>query len=80
MPCPQGIVINQCARIALMLRRAPSSAWLTEEWQQAMEATKECTECRACTAKCPYELDIPSLLRKNYADYQCVLKGETSVA
>ncbi|BAK44918.1 aldo/keto reductase [Eggerthella sp. YY7918] len=80
MPCPQGIVINQCARIALMLRRAPSSAWLTEEWQQAMEATKECTECRACTVKCPYELDIPALLRKNYADYQCVLKGETSVA
>ena len=80
MPCPQGIVINQCARIALMLSRAPTSAWLTEEWQQAMEATKECTECRACTAKCPYELDIPSLLRKNYADYQCVLKGETSVA
>lgn len=79
MPCPQGIVINQCARISLMLRRAPSSAWLTEEWQQAMEATQSCTECRACTAKCPYELDIPALLKKNYADYQRVLSGEAVV-
>lgn len=73
MPCPQGIVINQCARMALMLRRAPSSAWLTEQWQRAMEDTRRCTECRACTARCPYDLDVPSLLRKNREDYERVL-------
>ena len=32
-PCPAGIEINQCARMSLMLRRAPAQAWLTEEWQ-----------------------------------------------
>ena len=73
MPCPQGIVINQCARMALMLRRAPSSAWLTEQWQRAMGDTRRCTECRACTARCPYDLDVPSLLRKNREDYERVL-------
>lgn len=73
MPCPQGIVINQCARMALMLRRAPSSAWLTEQWQRAMEDTRRCTECRVCTARCPYDLDVPSLLRKNREDYERVL-------
>ena len=73
MPCPQGIVINQCARMTLMLRRAPSSAWLTEHWQRAMEDTRRCTECRACTARCPYDLDVPSLLRKNREDYERVL-------
>lgn len=26
MPCPQGILINNCARMSLMLRRAPSKA------------------------------------------------------
>lgn len=80
MPCPQGIVINQCARISLMLRRAPSSAWLTPAWQEAMEAVERCIDCRACVAKCPYELDIPALLRKNRADYERVLAGEVSVA
>ena len=25
MPCPKGIQINQCARMSLMLRRAPAS-------------------------------------------------------
>ena len=80
MPCPQGIVINQCARISLMLRRAPSSAWLTPAWQEAMEAVESCIDCRACVVKCPYELDIPALLRKNRADYERVLAGEVSVA
>ena len=36
MPCPVGIQINNCARMSLMLRRAPSRAWLTPEWQANM--------------------------------------------
>lgn len=74
MPCPQGIIINQCARISLMLRRAPSEAWLSEYWQDAMEATTKCINCGACRKKCPYELNTPELLKKNYADYQKVLQ------
>ena len=36
MPCPAGIQINNCARMSLMLRRAPSEAWLTPEMQEEM--------------------------------------------
>lgn len=79
MPCPQGIVINQCARMSLMLRRAPSSAWLTEQWQAEMKKIETCLDCGACAAKCPYELNTPALLRANYADYQRVLAGEVTV-
>jgi predicted aldo/keto reductase-like oxidoreductase len=79
MPCPQGIVINQCARMSLMVRRAPSEAWLNEHWQNEMEKTLDCTECEACVAKCPYSLPIPELLKKNYADYQAILAGDVQV-
>ena len=79
MPCPQEIVINQCARMSLMIRRAPSKGWLGEEWQQRMNAIEDCTECYACTARCPYELDIPQLLKKNLADYRAVLAGNVDV-
>lgn len=79
MPCPVGITINQCARISLMLRRAPSESWLTEHWQAEMEKVNDCIGCGQCSAKCPYELDTPALLKKNYADYQAVLAGEVSV-
>lgn len=79
MPCPQGITINNCARMSLMLRRAPSEAWLNEHWQAEMAKIPTCIECGACKSKCPYELNTPELLKKNYADYQAVLAGEVNV-
>lgn len=80
MPCPAGIMINQCARMSLMLRRAPSQAWLTEEMQAEMKKIEGCMNCRRCVSRCPYELNTPELLKKNYEDYQRVLTGEVSVS
>ncbi len=79
MPCPQGIQINNCARMSLMLRRAPSEAWLNETWQRNMKQIESCVNCGACKSKCPYELDTPALLKANYEDYKRVLAGETMV-
>ena len=79
MPCPQGIIINQCARMSLMLRRAPTAAWTNDYWQNEMKKIETCLHCGACAAKCPYELNTPELLRKNYEDYQKVISGQIEV-
>lgn len=79
MPCPAGIMINQCARMSLMLRRAPSKDWLTPEMQAEMKKIEVCLHCNQCMKKCPYELNIPELLKKNYEDYKKVLAGEVKV-
>ena len=79
MPCPAGIMINQCARMSLMLRRAPSKNWLTPEMQSEMKKIENCLHCNQCSSKCPYQLDTPSLLEKNYEDYKRVLAGEVTV-
>ena len=79
LPCPQGIEINNCARMSLMLRRAPSKAWLSEEYQTKMAKIENCINCRQCVKRCPYELDTPELLRRNLEDYKRVLAGEISV-
>ena len=79
MPCPQGILINNCARMSLMLRRAPSKAWLTKEMQAEMAKIENCINCGKCKRKCPYELDTPELLRKNLEDYKNVLAGKVQV-
>lgn len=79
MPCPAGIEINNCARMSLMLRRAPSDAQLTPEMQAKMKKIENCLHCNKCKSKCPYGLDTPTLLQKNYEDYKHVLAGEVSV-
>ena len=79
MPCPAGIAINNCARMSLMVRRAPSAGWLNETWQENMKKIEGCLDCGQCRTKCPYELDTPELLRKNYEDYKRILAGEVEV-
>lgn len=79
LPCPKGIQINTCARMSLLLRRAPSKGWLAPNMQQEMKKIEDCLECGSCHKKCPYGLDTPALLKKNYEDYKKVLAGEVKV-
>lgn len=72
-------MINQCARMSLMVRRAPSANWLAEPMQQEMCKIEDCIDCRQCVSKCPYSLDTPNLLRKNYEDYKKIIAGEITV-
>ena len=74
MPCPAEIKINNCARMSLLLRRSPAAAQLTEEVQAKMKKIEDCLECGQCKAKCPYGLDTPNLLKRNYEDYKTFLK------
>ena len=74
MPCPAGIEINTCARMSLLLRRSPAAGHLSEAGQRKMKKIEECIECGRCAAKCPYGLDTPNLLKRNYEDYKTFLK------
>lgn len=79
MPCPAGIVINQCARMSQLIRRSPSANWLTEESQAMMMKIEDCLNCGQCKKKCPYGLDTPTLLKQNLADYKDILAGRNKV-
>jgi predicted aldo/keto reductase-like oxidoreductase len=75
MPCPQGIQISQGARMSLLLRRSPSANWLTPQSRELMRKIEDCVECGQCKSRCPYGLDTPALLKKNYGDYKKVAAG-----
>lgn len=79
MPCPEGINVSLCARMSLWIRRFPTEPNLDEKTQEIMKKTLDCVECYECVDKCPYELDIPELLKENYEDYMNVLEGRTII-
>jgi len=76
MPCPAEIQINDCARMSLLIRRAPSAQFLTEDFQKKMAKIDNCIDCGHCKAHCPYGLDTPNLLKENYRDYKEILAGK----
>lgn len=75
-PCPAGIQIDFCARMSLLLRRAPTAEYLTPTWQEKMEKINDCIDCGHCKSKCPYGLNTPELLKENLRDYKEVLAGK----
>lgn len=79
MPCPAGIEINTCARMSQLIRRSPSELQLTPEVQEKMRKVEECRHCDACKKKCPFGLDTPALLEKNYKDYKEILAGRVKL-
>jgi len=75
MPCPGGFDIPTMARISLLIRRAPTQNFFTDEFALRMERIEtDCIHCGNCTSKCPYGLDTPALLAANLSDYRSVRK------
>ena len=72
--CVAAAALNAVYLTLVMLRRAPAGDWLTEEWQSKMEKITGCLHCGQCKTKCPYGLDTPALLKRNYEDYKTFLK------
>jgi predicted aldo/keto reductase-like oxidoreductase len=56
--------------MSLFMKREPYSVSLNEEWAEKMKMIEKCKQCNACHEKCPYGLDTPSLLEKNYEDFK----------
>lgn len=70
MPCPVGIPIQVAARMSLLVKRSPYEGFLSEEWKGKMELIESCLECNQCRQQCPYELDTPSMLKKQLIEYR----------
>jgi predicted aldo/keto reductase-like oxidoreductase len=68
--CPAKIEINNAARISLLLRRTNPAGHVTPEAQAKMERVNDCIDCGICKTHCPYGLDTPNLLRREYKFYK----------
>ena len=72
-PCPQGIGISSVLSMKSALKRMPlerASAFVGP----SIEKARTCTECRTCVGRCPYDLDIPSLLKERIAYWDSLPK------
>ena len=62
-PCPEKINISMLLNIHSIMKRMPYHRTVSIG-APIMEFARNCTECGACVAKCPYDLDIPKLVKE----------------
>ena len=70
MPCTVGINIPTAARIVPLMNRTRYQNFVTDEFADKMAKVEQCTGCGSCKSRCPYELDVPAVLKKQYAEYK----------
>lgn len=68
-PCPQGVMITPAMGYQVAARRM-SPRVSAEFSREAMETVPRCIECGVCIQRCPYNLPIPTMLKKHYAMWQ----------
>ncbi|MDR3051795.1 MAG: aldo/keto reductase [Oscillospiraceae bacterium] len=80
LPCPAGIEIFTAARIYFLATRAPYQQFITPDFQKQMAKVDQCVRCGACKTRCPYGLDTPELLQRQYALYKDFVAQHTGEA
>jgi len=64
-PCPEGIYIPTGMIMHTLVKRAGLNFFLNSWGKDALAKVATCRECGACEPRCPYELPIREILRRN---------------
>ena len=65
-PCPQGIGIWSALNIESFMKRLSFQHARSMQGGN-MESARGCLQCRECVGRCPYNLDIPNLIKEKLA-------------
>lgn len=64
-PCSEEIPIQAILGMRFAIKRF-GEAFLNTDWfRDSVEKARLCSECEECVDRCPYELPIPELIKKN---------------
>jgi len=72
MPCPNNINITDVNFIKVYFKQMPGYKFNRIGLENAVNIAKKCTECGECSSKCPFNLDVPSILKENIEFYESI--------
>lgn len=69
MPCPNNIAITDVNFIKVYYKQMSKDKFYDMGLEEIVEDAKKCTECGECIDKCPFNLDVPSIIKENIKFY-----------
>jgi uncharacterized protein len=68
-PCTEQISIQFLIGLKSTIKRFGSQVQELKWMKEMIARARNCSECGECTSRCPYQLPIPDLIKKNLAWY-----------
>jgi predicted aldo/keto reductase-like oxidoreductase len=68
-PCSEKISIQHILGLQTVVKRFGPVVQELDWFQSLVEKARNCSECGDCLQRCPYQLPIPDLIKKNLAWY-----------
>jgi predicted aldo/keto reductase-like oxidoreductase len=72
MPCPNNIKITDINFIKVYFKQMPRYKFYKMGLEDSVRIAKKCTECGECSNKCPFNLDVPSIIKENIEFYESI--------
>ncbi len=66
-PCSEKIPIQFLMGLKSLFKRFGNQVQEVKWMKEAIETARNCSECGDCMTRCPYQLPIPDLIKKNLA-------------
>jgi len=74
-PCSEKISIQHMMGLQYIVKRFGPNTKKLDWFQMLVEKGRNCTECGECLTRCPYQLPIPELIKKNLTWYDDLAKN-----
>jgi uncharacterized protein len=75
MPCKEkGIEITDINFIEVFHKQFPKDVFWNMGFDEKVEVARECIECGKCSEKCPFDLDVPGIIKKNIRFFDSLRK------
>jgi predicted aldo/keto reductase-like oxidoreductase len=78
MPCDIGIEITDINFINVYYKQFPEDDFWNMGLDEKVELARQCNQCGACVEKCPFELDVPGIIRSNIEFYDSLKKDKNN--
>lgn len=72
MPCPNNIVITDVNFIKVYYKQMTMDKFYNMGLDEIVETARSCNECEKCSEKCPFNLDVPSIIKENIEFYESI--------
>jgi predicted aldo/keto reductase-like oxidoreductase len=76
-PCPQGVPVLEVMFFDVFRKQFGDDFVARDEYRETIAAVAKCAECQTCVNRCPFDLEIPTIMREIVGRYEETIEARS---